>query len=102
MIDDNIDEGRGDLPTSASGFAAGEAMDKVDSARNTATRERRCMLINPMRSMVEYESLAGVGTSEVVETEYEECGQGMLALLLQRLPLSGITVVSWQECRIAC
>ena len=94
MIDHNIDEGRGDLPTSASGFAAGARMDKVDSARSIATRERRCMLINRMRTMVEYESLVGVGTSEVVETEYEECGRGMLALLLQRLPLSGITVAS--------
>ena len=31
-MDHNIDEGRGDLPTSASSFAAGAAMEKVDSA----------------------------------------------------------------------
>ena len=101
MIDHNIDEGRGD-PTSVSGFVAGAAMEKVDSARSTATRERRCMLINRMRTMVEYESLVGDETSEVVETEYERCGRGMLALLLQWLSLSGITVASWQEYRIAC
>lgn len=64
-------------------------MDKVDSARSTARRERRCMLINRMRTMVEYESLVGVGTSEVVETEYEECGRGMLASLLQRSLCAG-------------
>ena len=67
------------LPVSASGFVAGAATENVESARSTAMRVVRCMLMNCKGVTAESGTFTRLG-SEVVEKECEECGGGTVTL----------------------